>query len=81
MRKADKNRIITIAEVYIKETRKRRIYGVTSKELKENTELDDIDNINTYHIGKALAASMKFAYELKHSRRYKQELNHWKLKE
>lgn len=80
MKKEVENRIITIAETYIKESRKRKLQGVTSKELKEYTELRDDNDINNYHIGKALAASNKFNTELKYSSKYRQELNHWKLK-
>ena len=83
MKKEIKNKIAHISEDYIKATKKRRIYGVTSRELKEYIDsLKDIDlaDVTSFNIGKILSESLKFTCEMKYSSRYGQELNHWKLK-
>ena len=83
MKKEIKNKIAHISEDYIKTSKKRRIYGVTSRELKEHIDsLKDIDlaDVTSFNIGKILSESLKFTCEMKYSSKYGQELNHWKLK-
>ncbi|MGB9979400.1 hypothetical protein [Methanobacterium sp.] len=83
MKKEIKERIVQISAEYIKASRKRMRDGVTSREVKEHIDsLNDIDlkNITSFNIGKILSAAGKFTGERRHSKRYNQDLNHWKLK-
>ena len=83
MKKEIKDKIVHIAENYIKASRKRRRDGVTSRELKEYIDsFGDIDlkDVTTFNIGKTLSSSHKFVSERRHSKKYNQDLNHWKLK-
>lgn len=83
MKKEIKDKIVQISQTYIKATRKRMRDGVTARELKEHMDsLNDIDlkKISTPSIGRILSAACKFVSERKHSKKYNQDLNHWKLK-
>jgi len=83
MKKEIKDKIVHIAETYIKTSRKQLRDGITSRELKEHIDsLKDIDlqDITSFNIGKILSASTKFVGERKHSKKYNQDLTHWKLK-